>query len=140
MIGAKVEEHKKNITEVLEALKRHGMKINPTKCRFFQLEVEFLGHIVTSEGLKPCADKVAAIKEFPQPKNAKEAASFLGLTGYYRKFIKDFGKIQRPLDSLRKQLDFHWGQEEEIAFQELKISLTINELLAYPKFDRIDHF
>ena len=136
IVGATVMEHRNNIIKVLEALKRRGMKINLEKCKFFQQEVEFLGHIVTPEGIKPCADKVAAIKEFPRPKTAKEVASFLGLAGYYRKFIKDFGRIARPLDLLRKQSDFHWGQEEEIAFQELKIALTSDELLAYRRFDR----
>lgn len=99
VIGATVEENMASLLEVLEVLKHHGMKVNLDKCQFFQTEVEFPGHIITSEGLKPCADKVVAIKEFPQPKHAKDVASFLGLAGYYHKFIRNFGQIARPLNS-----------------------------------------
>ncbi|XP_064083063.1 uncharacterized protein LOC135199077 [Macrobrachium nipponense] len=136
VVGATVEELKSNLIQVLETLRRHGMKINVEKCKFFQAEVEFLGHLVISEGLKPCANKVVAMKVFPRPKHAKDVASFLGLAGYCRKFIRNFGQIARPLDALRKQPDFQWGEKEEEAFQKFKDALMSDELLAYPRFDR----
>lgn len=136
ILGRDAKEHTGNLIRVLEALRRHGLKLNLEKCKFFQEEVEFLGHRVSSEGIKPCIDKVEVIRNFPAPRNAKEVASFLGMAGYYRKFIRGFGEIARPLDALRHSNNFEWGEREESAFQRLKMALTSNELLAYPNFDK----
>ena len=136
ILGSTFEEHLGNLLKVLEAFRRHGIKLKIEKCQFFKSEVEFLGHKVTREGLKPCVDKVEAIKGFPVPKTGKEVASFLGMCGYYRKFIKGFGEIARPLQVLRNSNEFVWGEAEDRAFRELKDALTGNEVLAYPKFDR----
>ena len=76
ILGKDAKEHTGNLVKVLEALKRHGLKLNIEKCKFFQKQVVFLGHLVTSEGISPCIDKVGAIKNFPVPRNPKEVASF----------------------------------------------------------------
>ena len=136
VLGKTFEEHVGNLLKILDTFRRHGIKLKIEKCKFFQDEVEFLGHRVTREGLRPCVDKVAAVKDFPTPKNAKEVASFLGLCGYYRKFIKGFGGIAKPLNVLRSSNRFIWGEEETAAFNKLKEALTGEEVLTYPNFDK----
>ena len=136
ILGDTPDQHVKNLVKVLDTLSKYNLKINLCKCAFFQQEVPFLGHIISKEGVRPVHDKVESIRNFPRPRTPKDVNSFLGLVGYYRKFIKDFAKISRPLDNLRKTDHFHWSPETEAAFQELKNKLTSNDLLAYPKFDR----
>ena len=75
-----------------------------TKCLFFQQEVDYLGHIVGINGVKPDPAKIKAIKEWKQPKNVKELRSFLGLVGYYRRFIQDFSEIAAPLTNLTRKM------------------------------------
>ena len=101
VLGNTIEEHVGNLVAVLETLRRNNLKINVKKTQFFKQEVEFLGHIINAEGIKPIHDKVRSIKEFPTPVNSKKVASFLGLASYYRRYIKDFAKKARPLDELR---------------------------------------
>ena len=136
IIGNTVEQHVENLVKVLDTLSKFNLKVNLSKCSFFQQEVPFLGHIVSKEGIRPVFDKVEAIRNFPRPRTPKDVNSFLGLVGYYRKFIKDFARISRPLDGLRKTDCFQWNQETKVAFQTLKDKLTSNDLLAYPHFDR----
>ena len=136
VLGRNYQEHFDNIVKVMEALGSQGMKINLKKCTFFKSEVDFLGHKVSRRGIEPCPDKVEAIHNYPTPGSSKEVASFLGLAGYYRKFIKGFGEIARPLEALKKKGSFKWGEEEEQAFSKLKEMLVCDQVLAYPKFDR----
>ena len=117
------------------SMSKHNLKINLKKCSFFQRSVEFLGHRVSREGVKLLFDKVQAIREFPRPHSPKEVSSFLGLVGYYRKFIRDFARISRPLDALRKADKFEWTNETEAAFEELRGKLTSDDLLVYRRFD-----
>ena len=93
VVGSTVEEHTANLIKVLEILKKYNLKCSLKKCCFFQQSVEFLGHIVSSEGLHSVHNKILSIREFPVPKNAKEISSFLGLCGYYRKFIDKFAIV-----------------------------------------------
>ncbi|XP_068250645.1 uncharacterized protein [Palaemon carinicauda] len=97
--------------------------------------VESLRHIIAAEGIRPCSNKVRAIRDFPRLRNSKEVAGFLGVAGYCCKFIKGFGEIARPLDALKKQRVLNWGVEEESAYKHLKAALTSHEFLAYPRFD-----
>ena len=136
ILGDSLEEHLANLLKVLEAFRKHGIRLKIEKCSFFKEEVIFLGHKVTREGLKPCFDKVSAIRDFPTPKNVKDVASFLGLAGYYRKFIARFGEIARPLNFLKKGGDFQWGEEQDKAFKALKSILTGDEVLAFPNFSK----
>ena len=136
VLGNTVDEHLANLIKVLDTLRRKGLKLKLEKCHFFQKEVTFLGHIVSAEGIRPCVDKIDAVKNFPRPKTCKETASFLGLASYYRKFIRGFSDISRPLDALKNAKKFCWEEVHERAFSKLKNVLTSDEVLAYPKFDR----
>ena len=82
--GRTLEEHNQNLSLLLQRLKEHGMMLQPDKCEYLRPELEYLGHIITSDGVKPNDNKIEAIRSFPAPKNAKEIKSFLGLVGYYR--------------------------------------------------------
>ena len=120
-----LEEHKMHVRQALEILREHKLYAKMTKCSFFQQEVEYLGHIVGSDGVKPDPAKIKAIKEWKQPENLKELRSFLGLAGYYRRFIQDFAKIATPLTNLtRKKTPYKWTSSEDAAFKELKAKLT----------------
>ena len=136
ILGTTPQEHADNLIKVFDVLSKHNLKVNLKKCSFFQTSVEFLGHVVRREGIKLLFDKVQAIREFPRPRSPKEVSSFLGLVGYYRKFIRDFARISGPLDALRKADKFKWTKEAEAAFEELRRKLTSDDLLVYPRFDR----
>jgi hypothetical protein len=98
-----LQEHNERLVEVLERLKQFNLKLEPYKCEFFKTEFSYLGHFVTSDGVRPDPDKVRAINEFPTPKNETDIKSFLGLAGYYRRFISQFSKIAKPLNYLLKK-------------------------------------
>ena len=136
VLGNTVEEHAANLIKVLEILKKYNLKCSLRKCKFFQSHVEFLGHIISSDGIRPVHDKVEAIKNFPVPKNAKQINSFLGLCSYYRKFIARFAEISRPLDRLRKTDKYIWTEECQSAFDKLRSILSSDDMLMYPRFDR----
>src|SRR3954471_16219067 len=94
------EEHLNKLTLVFDRLREANLKLKGSKCRFCLPEVQFLGHTVGPEGIRPDPEKVKAVHEFPQPQNLRQLQSFLGLTSYYRKFMKDYAKIAHPLTAL----------------------------------------
>ena len=87
LFGETLQEHNDRLREIFERLRQFNLKIEPDKCEFLKTELNYLGHIVTSEGVKPDPNKVQAINDFPIPRNVTDVKSFLGLAGYYRKFI-----------------------------------------------------
>lgn len=95
-----LEEHESRLVNVLGRLREYGLKLSLDKCKFFQTEVRYLGHIVSREGVKTDPEKIRALKTWPRPPNLKELKSFLGFSGYYRRFIKDYSKIVKPLTNL----------------------------------------
>lgn len=103
IFSTSLEEHMQNLKAAFERLKATNFKIQLDKSEFLHKEVNHLGHVITSEGVKPNPDKIKAIKNFPIPKTQKQIKSFLGLLRYYRKFIKDFAKITKPLTSCLKK-------------------------------------
>ena len=112
-----------------------GLKLKATKCQFLKREVSFLGHVVSSEGIKTDPDKVETVRTWSTLVDIKELQSFLGLASYYRRFISGFSIIAEPLYKLsRKGVAFQWQTEQESAFNELKDRLTIAPVLAYPDF------
>ena len=114
-------EHVGHIKQVLLRLKEAGLQLKPSKCTFATEEIEYLGHTLTPEGVKPNSKKVEAVKDFPVPKNVKEVKSFLGLANFYRRHIPDMAIISRPLTALtRKDMEFVWTVECEAAFKEIK--------------------
>ena len=88
-----LEEHKTRLIQVLSSLEEYGLKLSPDKCKFFQTSVRYLGHIVSSDGVKTDPENVQALKSWPRPQNLKELQSFLRFSGYYRRFVKDHSRI-----------------------------------------------
>ncbi|GKF52300.1 putative reverse transcriptase domain-containing protein [Tanacetum coccineum] len=111
------EEHEVHLREVLETLRREKLYDRFSKCEFWLQEVEFLGHVINSEGLKVDPAKVEAVMNWQDPKNVGEIQSFLSLAGYYQRFIQDFSKIASSLTKLaKKNTPFEWGRKQEEAF------------------------
>jgi hypothetical protein len=100
VIGATLEDHNMALVEVFDRLRTHNLKIQPDKCEFLRMEVCYLGHTITANGVKPDEKKVQAVQQFPTPKSTKHLKAFLGLAGYYRRFIPNFIAIARPLHKL----------------------------------------
>ncbi|MGH7239621.1 MAG: reverse transcriptase/ribonuclease H family protein, partial [Candidatus Saccharimonadales bacterium] len=131
------DDHLRDVEWVLAQLKKWKLYASIKKCEFMKEEVEFLGHKISSKGISVLAGKVKAVEEWPQPQNAKEVRSFLGLAGYYRKFVKNFSGIAAPLSDLTKdQRLWHWGVEQEKAFLTLKAALLETPVLARPQLDK----
>jgi len=131
-----IHEHITRLTEVFKRLRNANLKIQPDKCEFLRKEVAYLGHLITQHGVKPNPDKIKCIEKFPVPTSPKEIKSFLGLSGYYRRFIPNFAKISKPLTKLlQKDVTFHFDEECVNSFNTLRKALTSNPILIYPNFD-----
>ena len=124
------DEHERHLKLVLDRLRQHQLFAKLSKCLFFQPEVEFLGHMVSKDGLIICDDKVKAILDWPAPRNLTDVRSFTGLASSYRNFIRGYAPVATPLSDLtRKEVGFHWGPQQESAFSELKKTLTTAPVL-----------
>jgi len=131
------EDHLSHLRKVLERIRHSGLTLNRQKCNFVKDELPFLGHVITEKGISPDPTTVDKIKNFPQPRTVKQLRSFLGLAGYYRKFVKGFSQIAAPLFKLLKNnISFIWTMEQEQSFKELKTRLTTTPILIYPDFTR----
>ena len=127
------ESHLNHIDEVFKRLKSANLCLNKKKCHFVKPEIEYLGHILSPNGIKPNPEKVRAIQNMDPPTTVKGIRSFLGLAGYYRNFIPQFSAIARPLTKLiSKNARFHWGTEAQEAFEYLKQKLVEAPILGYP--------
>jgi len=113
------QDHLVHLKQVLDVLMKHCFVANKSKCKFGCLQIDYLGHIISREGVSVDPGKVKCILEWPEPKNVKGVRGFLGLTGYYRKFVKDYGKIARPLTNLTKKDNFSWSEAAKEAFIKL---------------------
>ena len=123
-----------HLREVLEILRKEGLYAKFSKCDFWLQEVQFLEHLVNREGIKVDLVKVEALMKWELPKTPTEIRSFLGLAGYYRRFIQDFSKIAVPLTRLtRKNVKFVWGEEHQKAFELLRGKLCEAPVLALPE-------
>ena len=132
-----LEEHLIHLQAVIRRIEEAGLKLKPSKCRFVCKEVEYLGHLVTPEGLRTNERLIEAIKQFPRPTDVTEVRRFLGLSSYYRRFIRNFSRIAEPLRELtRKDTPFLWTQSCKEAMCQLKEKLTTAPVLAYPSFDK----
>ncbi|GJV71552.1 putative reverse transcriptase domain-containing protein [Tanacetum coccineum] len=128
------EEHEVHLKLILELLKREKLFGKFSKCEFWLQEVHFLGHVVNNEGIHVDPSKIEVVKNWKPPKTPTEIRSFLGLAGYYRRFIVNFSKIAKPLTLLtQKNKKFDWGDEQENAFQTLKDMLCDAPILALPE-------
>lgn len=132
-----LESHISKLELIFSKFREANLKLQPDKCEFLRREVAYLGHVITDNGVSPNPDKVKAISQFPTPKTPKDVKSFLGLAGYYRRFIENFSHITKPLTSLlKKDVNFHWSPEQEQAFNLLKQKLISAPLLQYPDFSQ----
>ena len=137
VMGKTLEEHNENLAKVLDRLRGAGLRLKPKKCQFAQLHVEYLGHVVSADGVRTDLKKSEAVRDFPTPLCVKDVRSFVGLASYYRKFIPNFSKVAGPLHALtKKDVAFVWTPQCQVAFEELKRLLTTAPLLVYPRFDR----
>ena len=129
------DEHLLRLRDVFERFRDADLKLKPTKCSFAKDTVKFLGHIITPKGISPDTTKVTLVQNFPTPITTKQVKSFLGLAGYYRRFIQDFSKIAHPLHQLlKKNAPFHWTHLCQESFEFLKNSLTNPPILSFPDF------
>ena len=133
------EEHGRHLREVLEVLKKEKLYAKFSKCDFWIREVQFLGHVVNQEGIMVDPAKIEAVTKWEQPKSPTEIRSFLGLAGYYRRFIQGFSSIARPLTALtHKGATYAWSDKHKEAFEKLKKKLCEAPILSLP--DGVEDF
>ncbi|XP_026459821.1 uncharacterized protein LOC113360534 [Papaver somniferum] len=130
--SSSLEEHIHHLKIILSLLRQHQLFAKLSKCYFSQPEIEFLGHIINADGVKVDPSKIRSMTEWPLPSNIKELIGFLGLTGYYRKFVQGYGILSRPLTELLKKNAFTWSHATTTAFHNLKIAMTQTPVLAFP--------
>lgn len=125
-------KHEGHVRTVLEALAKAGLQAKPQKCEFGVSTVEYLGVLVTPDGIQMDPAKVSAVRDWPVPTRLKEVRGFIGFSNYYRRFIKDFSRIIRPLTQLtRKDHRFQWGPEQQRAFDTLKTAFLSAPILGH---------
>ena len=128
------DEHEDHLWIVLQALRDHQLYAKFSKCEFWLMKVKFLGHVVSASGVSIDLEKVEIVMSWKRSKSVFEIRSFLGLVGYYRRFIEDFTRLAAPMTRLtRKRVKFEWDDLCEKAFQELKMRLTTTPILIVPE-------
>ena len=134
--SAGVTEHLEHLRAVLTLMREANLHLKLAKCTFGTPEVAFLGHVVSAEGVSTDPAKITAIQTMPAPANLKELRAFLGLTGYYRRFVPGYATVATPLHDLVNQApSWRWTAECQAAFERLKVSLATPPVLAYPRMD-----
>lgn len=137
VFSTSLQEHIEKLRKIFAALEKVNLKIQLDKSEFLQKQVAFLGHVVTNRGVSPNPDKIEAIKNWPLPRNPKEIKGFLGILGYYRRFIRDFAKITKPLTAqLRKGEKIEHTTEFVKTFEFCKTLLVHSDVLQYPDFEK----
>lgn len=127
------EDHLRHLTVVFDILRKNQLRANMNKCQFVQTRIEYLGHLISSQGVEADPEKVRAMMEWPQPQNIRELRGFLGLTSYYRRFVCNYGKIATPLTQLLKTEAFEWGAASQ-AFEQLKKAMITLHVWALSDF------
>ena len=135
--AATLDEHDQKIFRLFRRLSDAGLRLQPEKCTFLATEVAYLGHTISAEGVRPNPAKIEAVKNFPVPRNPKNIKEFLGLIGYYRRFIPNLANRAKPLtELLRKGRAFVWEARQQTSFEDLRDSLCHEPILQCPDFDR----
>ena len=134
--GKNFEEHISRVEEVLNRMRKAGLKLKPDKSNMFQTSVVFLGHVVSSEGVKPNPVNILKVVDWPKPKSAKQIRQFVALGSYYRRFVKDFASMVRPMVELTKKgKKFIWDAACDRSFEMVKKALISSEVMGYPLND-----
>jgi hypothetical protein len=126
-------EHQEQVKRILEKLRQHQLSLKAEKCYFEKEEIEFLGLIISEKGIRMDPHKVKAITDWPIPTTKRELQQFLGFVNFYRRFVKGFAKIAKPLTKLTGKTDWLWTELQQKAFQELKNEVTSKRVLIIPK-------
>ena len=130
-------DHAQKLKALLGRLKTAGLSLQSEKCYFLKKEIAYLGHVITQEGVKPDPRKIEAVKNVPVPKGKKNIKQFLGLVGYYRRFIHNFAKIaQRLTQILKEDFHFRWTSIQHEAFEILRDKICSEPILQYPDFTK----
>ena len=124
-------EHLRNLEEVLQRLQNAGLKANKYKCSFLQDSITFCGHVVTKDGIKQEPEKQAAIINAPKPQNQKELLSFIGLIGFYRKFIPNISTLQKPFTELAHATKWSWTTLHDRALENIKRQIASDRVLTH---------
>ena len=135
VMGKSFGEHLDNLRKVFDRLREAGLTLKPSKCVFFQTEVNYLGHVISRNGISTDPAKISQVEKWPAPQSVKEVQQFLGLASYYRRFVRDFASVARPLHRLtEKTAKFEWTTECDDAFRTLRRKLCSAPILAFPNF------
>jgi len=138
LVGTETKEgHDKIVEEILRRLEENDLYIKLEKCVWKVRRIRFLGVVIGPKGIEMEKEKVDRVLSWPEPKNVKDIRKFLGLANYYRRFIKDFTRVARPINMLtRKDVKWQWGVEQQKAFNKLKRVFTTKPVLAAPDLDK----
>jgi len=132
------DSHLQILHQVFQLLQQHGIRIKLSKCSFVQQQLKYLGHIISGDGVATDPKKIQDVQQWPVPTNVKDVRGFLGLAGYYRKFVQHFGAIAKPLtELLKKSTVFVWTSIHQTAFDQLKQALTTAPVLQLPDFSKV---
>lgn len=127
-----LEEHRAVTQEVLRILRQNKLYLKPEKCEFEVTQTEYLGMIISEGHVAIDPVKVKGVVDWPTPKCKRDIQAFLGFTNFYRRFIRDYGRIARPLTTLTGKTDWTWGTDQNIAFETLKVMITSAPVLVIP--------
>lgn len=131
------QEHLQHIEAMFQVLQQHQPYVKLPKCSFAKKELSYLGHVISPAGVSTDPKKIHIIAEWPSPLNVKELRSFLRMAGYYRKYVRNFGLLAKPLTNLLKTgVIYVWNSEAEASFQTLKTSLMTAPVLTLPDFSK----
>lgn len=136
VFSCSLQEHVEHLRTVFSILRQHQLYAKESKCSFAQPRIEYLGHVISKEGVATDPSKTSAMREWPTPTNATELRGFLGLAGYYRKFVPRYGIIAKPLTQLLTKKGFMWSTQAQAAFDLLKDAMVNTPVLALPDFSR----
>ena len=129
------EDHLKHLEEVFVTLRNANLKLKPKNCQLFQRQVVYLGHVIGVNGTSPDPEKTSKVEEWPVPKTVRDVRSFIGFANYYRRFIKNFASIAKPLhDLIKKSARFEWTPAQQASFDQLRLELVTAPVLQYPDY------